>query len=154
MLAEALAAPIGFRDSVAAKAEFDSLGDWDGERAPSPRDPFLAPLLPISGEAVLVTWRMLLDLGSLQDGEANLAGTARKATIKLAKETANENGLRDGDLVRVSTGAGSIALPLEITEMPFRMVWLPENSFGSQIRRSLGVTSGALVRIGSGANDE
>ena len=151
MLAEALSTPLGFRDSVAAKAELESLGDWDGERAPSPRDPLLAPISPATGQALLVTWRMLLDLGSMQDGEANLAGTARTATIRLSAETASENGINEGELVRVSTESGSIALPLEITEMPLRMVWLPENSFGSQVRRSLRVTSGALVRIGSEA---
>lgn len=151
MLAEALAAPLNLRDSVSAKAEFDSLGEWDGERTPAPSEPIVAAPTPSAGEAVLITWRMLLDLGSMQDGEANLAGTARKANVKLAAETASEIGVRDGDLVRVSTEAGSIALPLEITEMPVRVVWLPENSFGSQIRRSLRVTSGALVRIGSEA---
>ena len=149
MLAEALAASIGFRDSAEAKEEFESLGEWDGERAPAPREPYLASPMPSLGEARLVTWRMLLDLGSMQDGEVNLAGTARRATVKLAAETASENGLTVGELVRVSTASGSIALPLEITEMPLRVVWLPENSFGSQVRRSLGVTSGALVRIGS-----
>ena len=151
MLAEALAAPLDLRDAVAAKAEFDSLGEWDGERTPAPSEPIVAAPTPTAGEAVLITWRMLLDLGSMQDGEANLAGTARKANVKLAAETASEIGVRDGGLVRVSTEAGSIALPLEITEMPVRVVWLPENSFGSQIRRSLRVTSGALVRIGSDA---
>ena len=150
MLAEALQAPLDLASPAAAKEELDSLGDWDGERTSAPKEPSLAALVPVVGEAVLVSWRMLLDLGSLQDGEANLAATARKANIKLSDETANEIGVKDGDVLRVSTDAGSISLPVQIVEMPKRMVWLPENSASSQIRRTLGVTSGALVRIGGG----
>jgi NADH-quinone oxidoreductase subunit G len=151
MLAEALNAPLGLRSAAAAKIEFDSLGVWDGERAAEPSHEIVARTAPSAGEALLTSWRMLLDLGSLQDGEANLAGTARAACVRLSAETAKEIGVENGGIVRVSSDAGSISLPLEISELPHRVVWLPENSVGSQIRRSLGVTSGALVRIGGGA---
>jgi NADH-quinone oxidoreductase subunit G len=151
MLAEALNAPINLRNAAAAKIEFDSLGVWDGERVAAPSDEIAVRPAPPVGEALLSSWRMLLDLGSLQDGEVNLAGTARAACVRLSVETANEIGVENGGTVRVSSDAGSISLPLEISPMPHRVVWLPENSAGSQIRRSLGVTSGALVRIGGGA---
>jgi NADH-quinone oxidoreductase subunit G len=39
-------------------------------------------------------------------------------------------------------------LPLTITEMPEHVVWLPLNSPGSAVHRTLGVTAGAVVRIG------
>jgi len=151
MLAEAMETPLGIRDIESARHEFDSLGEWDGQRASAPTDPLIEISASAAGEAVLASWRMLLDLGSLQDGEPNLAGTARKAVIRLSAETAAEIGVRAGQVVRVSTDSGSIALPLEITKMPNRVAWLPENSAGSQIRRSLGVTSGAIVRLGGGA---
>ncbi|OIQ80919.1 formate dehydrogenase H [mine drainage metagenome] len=151
MLADALDAPIGLGNALAAKRELDSLGVWDGERTTAPTQALAASPTPASGEAVLVSWRMLLDLGSLQDGEAALAGTARKAIARVSAETADEIGICDGGVIKVSTAQGTIHLPLEVTQMPNRMVWLPENSEGSQIRRALGVTSGALVRIGGGA---
>jgi NADH-quinone oxidoreductase subunit G len=148
MLAEALNVPLGLRNPAEAKIEFDSLGVWDGERSIAPSHEALARTEPAAGEALLTTWRMLLDLGSLQDGETNLAGTARKACVRLSGETALEIGVENGDQVRVSSDAGFISLPLQITKMPTRVVWLPENSAGSQVRRTLGVTSGAVVRIG------
>jgi NADH-quinone oxidoreductase subunit G len=151
MLAEALNVPLGLRNPAEAKIEFDSLGVWDGERSIAPSHEALARTEPAAGEAILTTWRMLLDLGSLQDGETNLAGTARKACVRLSGETALEIGVENGDQVRVSSDAGFISLPLEITKMPTRVVWLPENSEGSQVRRTLGVTSGAVVRIGGGS---
>jgi NADH-quinone oxidoreductase subunit G len=151
MLAEALNVPLGLRGPAEAKIEFDSLGVWDGERSIAPSHEALARTEPAAGEAILTTWRMLLDLGSLQDGETNLAGTARKACVRLSGETALEIGVENGDQVRVSSDAGFISLPLEITKMPTRVVWLPENSEGSQVRRTLGVTSGAVVRIGGGS---
>lgn len=151
MLAEAMATPLGLPDIESAKHEFDSLGEWDGQRATAPTDVLTETVAPSAGEAVLASWRMLLDLGSLQDGEPHLAGTARKAVARLSAETAAEVGVQAGELVRVSTDSGSVLLPLEFAKMPDRVVWLPENSAGSQIRRSLGVTSGAIVRLGGGA---
>ena len=151
MLAEALNVPLGLRNAAEAKIEFDSLGVWDGERSIAPSHEALARTEPAAGEALLTTWRMLLDLGSLQDGETNLAGTARKACVRLSGETALEIGVENGDEVRVSSDAGFISLPLQITKMPTRVVWLPENSEGSQVRRTLGLTSGAVVRIGGGS---
>jgi NADH-quinone oxidoreductase subunit G len=56
-------------------------------------------------------------------------------------------GVADGDIVTVSTGRGSISLPCAITDMTDGVVWLPLNSPGSAVHRSLGVTAGAVVRI-------
>ena len=44
----------------------------------------------------------------------------------------------DGDEVTVSTARGAITLPLVITEMPDRVVWLPLNSPGSAVHAQLG----------------
>ncbi|MFZ0907324.1 MAG: molybdopterin dinucleotide binding domain-containing protein, partial [Mycobacterium sp.] len=91
--------------------------------------------------------RMLLDSGRLQDGEPYLAGTARTPVVRLSAGTADAIGAADGDQVTVSTDRGAITLPLTITEMPDDVVWLPLNSPGSAVHRSLGVTAGAVVRI-------
>ena len=92
---------------------------------------------------------MLLDEGRLQDGEPHLAGTARKPVVRLSADTAAEIGAADGDEVTVSTPRGSITLPLNITDMPDRVVWLPLNSPGSAVHRQLGTALGSLVKIGA-----
>jgi NADH-quinone oxidoreductase subunit G len=40
-----------------------------------------------------------------------------------------------------------VSLPLVITEMPDRVVWLPMNSPGSAVNAQLGVGAGSVVRI-------
>lgn len=94
---------------------------------------------------------MLLDAGRLQDGEPHLSGTARPPVVRLAAETAAEIGAADGDAVTVSSSRGSITLPLNITDMPERVVWLPLNSPGSAVYRQLGAGIGSVVRIGAGS---
>ncbi len=85
----------------------------------------------------------------MQDGEPHLAGTARTPVVRLSADTAAEIGAADGDEVTVSTARGSITLPLTITDMPDRVVWLPLNSPGSAVHRQLGVTIGSIVKIGA-----
>ena len=48
--------------------------------------------------------------------------------------TAAESGVADGDQVTVATERGSISLPVRITDMPDRVVWLPTNSPASVTR--------------------
>ena len=96
---------------------------------------------------MLAGWRMLLDEGRLQDGEPHLAGTARPVVARLSATTAAEIGCLDGDPVRVSTDRGELTAPVSVTEMPDRVLWLPLNSAGCRVHRTLGVTLGATVRI-------
>ena len=105
---------------------------------------------PAAGQAVLATWRMLLDAGRMQDGEPHLAGTARRPVARLSAATAGEIGAGDGDAVTVSTDRGAITLPLAVTEMPDRVVWLPQNSPGSAVGATLAAGAGDLVAIAAG----
>ena len=93
---------------------------------------------------------MLLDAGRLQDGEPHLAGTARPSVARLSASTAREIGADDGGAITVTTPRGGVTLPLHITDMPDRVVWLPLNSIGSQINSSLGVAPGDVVSIAIG----
>ena len=72
----------------------------------------------------------------------------RSAPPRLSAATAGEIAATEGDLVTVSTDRGEITLPLAITEMPDRVVWLPLNSAGSSVHQQLAVTAGAVVSIG------
>ena len=138
---------LGLPTAAAARDELLRLGEWDGARA---EPPSVAPgdlPSPGPGRAVLACWRMLLDGGRLQDGEPYLAGTARRAVARLSAGTAGEIGAGEGDLVRVSTEYGSIVLPLVVTEIPDRVVWVPMNSPGAPLYERLRVGVGAVVSI-------
>ncbi|HKN54787.1 MAG TPA: NADH-quinone oxidoreductase subunit G [Amycolatopsis sp.] len=101
---------------------------------------------PKPGQAVLATWRQLIDNGSLQDGEPHLKGTQRTPVARLSAKTAE--GL--GKTVKVSTERGAITLPVEITDLPDGVVWLPGNSDGSAVRKTLGAGHGSVVTLAGG----
>ncbi|ABL04813.1 NADH-quinone oxidoreductase subunit G [Mycobacterium ulcerans] len=150
-LADEMGVYLGMSSVESAREELAALGNWDGKHAASPHVTAAGAAQPAAGEAILTGWRMLLDAGRLQDGEPHLSGTARPPVVRLAAETAAEIGAADGDAVTVSSSRGSITLPLNITDMPERVVWLPLNSPGSAVYRQLGAGIGSVVRIGAGS---
>jgi NADH-quinone oxidoreductase subunit G len=149
-LADEMGVYLGVTTVEGAREEMSGLGAWDGKHAAAPQVAAPQRAEPGQGEAVLTGWRLLLDAGRMQDGEPHLAGTARKPVVRLSADTAAEIGAADCDNVTVSTSRGSITLPLTITDMPDRVVWLPLNSPGSAVHRKLGVTIGSIVAIGVG----
>ncbi|MFD0266647.1 NADH-quinone oxidoreductase subunit G [Streptomyces sp. NPDC127106] len=148
MLADAADRPLALPDVHAVRRELDRLGPWEGALAadvsagtePLPR--------PGAGEAVLAGHRLLLDRGLLQEGDEALAGTRHEAAARLSAATATETGVKDGDVLAVTGPSGTVELPLRITQMPDRVVWLPLNSTGSGVRADTGALPGTLVRIG------
>jgi NADH-quinone oxidoreductase subunit G len=102
---------------------------------------------PGAGQAVLATWHNLLDAGRMQDGEPNLAGTARAAIARMSAATAAEAGVEAGAMVTVGTSRGEITVPVEIATMPDRVVWLPSNSHRCAVRSQLGAGHGTLVTV-------
>jgi NADH-quinone oxidoreductase subunit G len=109
-----------------------------------PADPEPGP-----GQAILATWHTLLDAGRMQDGEPNLAGTARAAVARMSAATAAEAGAGEGGKVTVATEHGEITVPAEIADMPDRVVWLPTNSAGCAVRARLAAGHGSLVTLRS-----
>jgi NADH-quinone oxidoreductase subunit G len=185
-IADAMDVHLGLPDEAAARRELAALGTArppqtsqaaSGQAqsrragAGSPRAGWAAVsggrggAVPAAAEVLLATWHNLLDAGRMQDGEPNLAGTARPAVAKMSATTAAEAGVTvptgarasdppprgrsDGAKVRVSTSRGSIVVPVEITAMPDRVVWLPTNSAGCSVRRDLGAGHGSLVTVRS-----
>ncbi|MDX2601490.1 NADH-quinone oxidoreductase subunit G [Streptomyces caniscabiei] len=148
MLADAMDVHLGLPDLRTTRAELDRLGAWDGARANEPVEVGAALPRPAAGEAVLAGHRLLLDQGRLQDGDDALAGTRHAAHARVSAATAAEVGVKNGDVLAVSGPAGVVELPLLITEMPDRVVWLPLNSTGSGVASDTGALPGALVRIG------
>ncbi|MER5790006.1 NADH-quinone oxidoreductase subunit G [Streptomyces sp. NPDC001980] len=151
MLADAMDVHLGLPDLRTARAELDRLGAWDGPKASEPLETAASLPRPAAGEAVLAGHRLLLDQGVLQDGDDALAGTRHAAHARVSAATAAEAGVDNGGLLAVTAGSGTVELPLKITEMPDRVVWLPLNSAGGGVASDTGAQPGSLVRIGPAA---
>lgn len=136
---------------AASRAELDRLGISDRPRAAPPEEPVRPVSPPGPGRALLATWRLLLDDGSLQDGEPNLAGTRRRPVAMLSPGTARRLGLGPRQQVEVRGDRGAISLEAEVTEMPDDVVWLPSESGPSKVNRALGVGHGAAVALAPAA---
>ncbi len=147
-LAEELDVDLDLPAAQSAAAELARIGRRRGAR-----DPALLTIrasvqpTPGSGEAILASWRHLLDEGSLQIDEPALAGTARPSFVRLPKSMAAELGIAEADLVRVTGARGSVTLPAQITEMPDQVVWIPMRSPGSSLRADLGTAPGGVVSL-------
>ena len=83
----------------------------------------------------------------MQDGEANLAGTARKTVAVISPKRASAIGVTDGDLVKISNEKGALVLPVLIEAIHDDAVWAPRNSAGSELLRTLGVASNSVVTV-------
>jgi len=142
MLADQMGTPINLPTVTAAREEFNSLGNWEA------RAPFSAVApgsVSVSGnEALLSSWRLLLDAGSLQDGENNLAGTVHPSVAVISEKRANVLGVKKGDYLTISTSLGSITLPCEIDAIEENSIWIPRNSIDSKVIATLGIASGPV----------
>jgi NADH-quinone oxidoreductase subunit G len=135
--------------SQSATDEQESARSSGGTRGVSPGGTLATPDAPGAVEALLATWHNLLDVGRMQDGEPNLAGTARAAVARMSAATAAQVGTADGGKVTVATSRGAITVPVETADMPDRVVWLPTNSADSAVRRELGAGHGTQVLVRS-----
>ncbi|MQY06047.1 NADH-quinone oxidoreductase subunit G [Actinomadura macrotermitis] len=141
---------LGLPGPEAARRELAELGVYRGERPAAPGTAQGHRPEPGPGQALVATWRLLLDRGRLQDGEPYLAGTAKPALARLSPATAAEIGATDA--VTVTGPRGAVTLPLEITpDLTDRTVWLPANSAGAALYRDLGATAASIVEISAAA---
>ncbi|MFQ1001833.1 NADH-quinone oxidoreductase subunit G [Modestobacter sp. SSW1-42] len=138
-VAEHLGVDLGLPTVDAARRELVALGGTT--QAPLPGPDVVPPPAPrlAPGQAVLASWRQLLDGGTLLRDEPALAGTARLPVARLAAATATRLGLAEGDPLTV---AGSVTLPLQLADLPEDVVWLPMGS---------GLRPGAVVALSGGA---
>jgi NADH-quinone oxidoreductase subunit G len=151
-LADEMDVHLGLPDAAAARREIGALGYHPNDQLSRPASsaPGGGPAAaPGPRQALLATWHNLLDGGRMQDGEPNLAGTARAAVAAMSAATAAEAGLVAGGKVAVATERGTMTVPVEIADMPDRVVWLPASSAGRGIRRDLGAGHGTLVELRS-----
>jgi NADH-quinone oxidoreductase subunit G len=147
MLADALGNPISLGTVTSSAREFNQLGSWDGARVQ------LAPVAAgtaksVSGnDALLSSWRRLLDMGTLQKGEDNLAGTRRPTVAVISPKRAESIGVATGQQVRVSNAHGSITIPVLVEDIHEDAVWIPRNSFASQALVALDAVHGDVVTV-------
>jgi len=147
MIADALGESIMLGTVTAAAREFNQLGKWDGARVQL--TPVAAGTVQsVSGnDALLTSWRRLLDMGTLQKGEDNLAGTRRPTVAVISPKRAQSIGVESGAQVRVSNAHGSITIPVLVEDIHDDAVWLPRNSFASQTLVSLDAVHGDVVTV-------
>jgi NADH-quinone oxidoreductase subunit G len=152
-IADEMDVHLGLPDAAATRAELASLGVWRGSR-PEPPRPGGHGGSPVAvvppGQALLATWRQLLDSGRMQDGEPSLAGTARPVVARMSAATAAEAGVADGDKVTIATDHGSVTVPVDVVPMTDRVVWLPAAGLPGQrstLRAELGAGHGSTVTL-------
>ena len=147
MLADEMKRPINLPTVAATAREIESLGHWDGATLTAPTQSLAPEVIPTGNQATLESWRLLLDLGTLQQGEENLAGTARPATVVISAARAATLGVVDGNSVSVTHERGTITLPVAIGDIADEKVWVPRNSIGSQSIVTFGAGRGVLVTV-------
>jgi NADH-quinone oxidoreductase subunit G len=130
------------RDELAALPGYATMSATDGGQGSARRG--------AGGNIVLATWHELLDAGRGLDGDEYLAATAKSARAMMSAGTAGAHGLAEGEHVTVSTEAGSVTVPIQIADLPDRVVWLPTNARGSAVRASLHAVNGAIVTLSPG----
>ena len=147
MIAEEIGASVNLATVTSAIKEITSLGKWDGARVAMNK--VSTPSQPaVSGDQfILTSWRRLLDMGTLQKGEDNLAGTSRKTVAVISPKRAQALGVADGDQLKISTSLGYVNLSALVEDIHDDAIWAPRNSRGSQLLINLGVAHGAVVTV-------
>ena len=144
MIADEMGTPINLPTVAATAREIEALGNWDGKALTFEKTSEVKQVVS-EGKLQLTSWRLLLDLGTLQEGEANLAGTARKASARISKARAQKLGVNEGEHVSISSDLGSLKLPVEISEISDDAIWVPRNSIDSQVIANLGFVNGEVT---------
>jgi NADH-quinone oxidoreductase subunit G len=132
---------------AAAAGEFGRLGYASLPVPAAPAEPAGPFPRPGYGQAVLATWRQLIDDSTLSVDEPALAGTARPAYVRTNAATAERLGLTEGAPATVRTDRGEVTLPLALADLPDGVVWLPGRSGESHVRSRLGAGHGDLVGV-------
>ena len=146
-LADAMGTSIMLGTVSATAREIAQLGKWDGARIPFTPVAAINPASPSGDQAIISSWRRLLDMGTLQRGEDNLAGTRRQTVAVISEKRATSLGVVTGDLLKISNTRGAITLPALVEDIHDDAVWLPRNSFGSQPLTELNAVHGQLVTV-------
>ena len=147
MIAEEIGASVNLATVTSAIKEIASLGKWDGARVAMNKVSATSQPAVSGDQFILTSWRRLLDMGTLQKGEDNLAGTSRKTVAVISPKRAQALGVADGDQLKISTPLGYVNLSALVEDIHDDAIWAPRNSRGSQLLINLGVAHGAVVTV-------
>ena len=147
MIAEEIGASVNLATVTSAIKEIASLGKWDGARVAMNKVSTQSQPAVSGDQFILTSWRRLLDMGTLQKGEDNLAGTSRKTVAVISPKRAQALGVADGDQLKISTPLGYVNLSALVEDIHDDAIWAPRNSRGSQLLINLGVAHGAVVTV-------
>ncbi len=141
-IAEELGSPLGFRTVAEARAQMEELGPWDGERSTFGGSEARTSTTRKAKGLALATWKQLIDNGSMQDGDDNLAATARPAVARVSQKVYDAAG----PVVTLTGDRGSVTVPAEVADLPDDVVWLPANSLGNGVLADL-ASPGSRVTV-------
>ena len=147
MIAQEMGASVNLATVTSAIKEIASIGKWEGARVAMSNVAQASLQKLNTDQFILTSWRRLLDLGTLQQGEENLAGTSRKTVAVISPKRAEAIGVKDGDNLKISTSLGSVTLNALVEDIHDDAIWAPRNSRGSQLLVNLGVAHGAVVTV-------
>ncbi|QWF22935.1 NADH-quinone oxidoreductase subunit G [Nocardioides sp. LMS-CY] len=141
--------PLGFRTVAEARAEMAEMGPWDGARATLDGG-FEAGASASSSTTdgfALATWKLMIDNGSMQDGDKAYRATGRAPVARMSQATYDAHG----STVTLTGDRGSVTLPAEPADLDDDVVWVPGNSFGRGVLADL-ASPGSRVMIAKGAD--
>lgn len=139
-IAEELGLSLGFRTVAEARAQMEEMGPWDGDRA------VLESVSGVSTSSTnglaLSTWKLLVDNGSMQDGDKAYLATGRAPVARLSRTTYDAVG----PTVTLTGDRGSVTLPAEPADLADGVVWVPANSSGRGVLADL-ASPGSRVTV-------
>ncbi len=146
-LADEVGVDLALPDAAAVRAELAKLGSWQGTAAAPPTSPHPSGPNRLQGKRCSPAGAYFSTQAGSRTVNPTSPGPPVQTVVRLSEVTAAEIGAAEGKLVTVSTASGAISLPLEITDMPDRVAWLPLNSPGSAVAATLRASVGELVAI-------
>ncbi|GAA4722837.1 NADH-quinone oxidoreductase subunit G [Nocardioides endophyticus] len=146
-IAEELGRPLGFRTIVEARAEMEEMGPWDGDRAVLTGFEARSARPSTTDGLAISTWKLLVDNGSMQDGDKAYRATGRGPVARVSTTTYDAHG----PTVTLTGDRGSVTLPAEPADLDDDVVWLPANSFGNGVLADL-ASPGSRVSIAKGSD--
>ena len=122
-----------------ARAELAAIGQWDGSRATFALGKAPRAAKSKDGALKLATWKQLIDLGCMQDGEPYLRATARPPVALVSQADFDaEFGMLEGSAeAELSGDRGRITVAVEVADLPEGVVWWPANSQGRGVLADL-----------------
>ena len=136
-------ASLGFRTVAEARAQMEEMGPWDGDRAV--HTPVAASSTTGGGTFALATWKLLIDNGSMQDGDKAYRATGRAPVARLSRAAYDAHG----PTVTLTGDRGSVTLPAVIAEIADDVVWLPANSTGRGLLADVGLPGSTVTLNGA-----